>query len=198
MARIFIRGFLFGVLALAAIAANADEPSWKTSLPEAQAQAKSEHKFVLLYFHGSDWCPPCIEMQRQVFHSPAFAALARQSLVLVDVNFPEKSQQAAELKSANLALKTRFNVGDNFPTIALLNDSGETLLQETGYFGGGPNEVIPKLQRHINPPGASAAGFKNVNVEEFVALVAEKAKRDSRRAHVQGVCRRSSCRRFEH
>lgn len=166
--------FLFGLLAFLTIDAGADELPWKTSVPEALAQAKSEHKFVLLYFHGSDWCPPCIEMQHQVLQSPAFAAFARRSLVLVDVDFPEKSPQAAELKSANLALKTKFNVGDNFPTIALLDDSGQTLLQEAGYSGGDPDEVIPRLQRHVNPPEASAAKFKNVDVREFVTLAADK------------------------
>src|ERR1700683_5275942 len=63
---------------------------WLTDLPQAQSRAKSEGKFVLLFFHGSDWCPTCTEMQHQVFDSPEFAQYARRSLVLVDVDFPEK------------------------------------------------------------------------------------------------------------
>ncbi len=119
-------------------------------------------------------------MQRQVFASPEFIQYARRALILVDVDFPQKSTQTEELKQANLALKARFNLsreaGEGFPTIVLLNDAGETVVQETGYAGGGPAEVLAKLQRH---PGAAAtlaatATYKNLNVEEFALMAADK------------------------
>ncbi len=119
-------------------------------------------------------------MQRQVFGSPAFIQYARRVLVLVDVDFPEKSNQSDELKRANLALKTRFNLshesGEGFPTIVLLNPSGETVLQETGYDGGGPAEILAKLRWHTDT-GAStnvSAGFKNVGVDDFAEMAADK------------------------
>src|SRR5215471_15428176 len=119
--------------------------AWTTDLQQALSHAKTDGKFVLLYFHGSDWCPPCVEMQHQVFDSPEFAQYARRKLVLVDIDFPEKTKQDAQLRQANLALKTRFNLshdpGEGFPTIALLNTAGETVFQETGYSGGGIAEV---------------------------------------------------------
>ena len=156
------------------------DPTWLTDLPKALTQAKAEGKSILLFFHGSDWCPPCVEMQRQVFVSPEFVHYARHALILVDVDFPQKSKQTEELKQANLALKARFNLsrepGEGFPTIVLLNESGETVLQETGYTGGGPAEVLPKLQRH---PGTAAmlvatAAYKNLSVEEFASMTDDK------------------------
>jgi rhodanese-related sulfurtransferase/thioredoxin-related protein len=151
--------------------------TWLTNLQSAQTQAKAERKSVLLFFHGSDWCPTCAEMQRQVFDSPAFAQYARQSLVLVDVDFPEKHKQDEELRRINLALKARFNLslepGEGFPTIVLLNDSGETVFQETGYAGGGPAEVLPKLQRHAGT-GTPTAAYKNLSVDEFARMAADK------------------------
>jgi rhodanese-related sulfurtransferase/thioredoxin-related protein len=156
------------------------ELTWITDLQKAQTRAKVEGKSVLLFFHGSDWCPTCAEMQRQVFDSPAFAQYARQALVLVDVDFPEKHKQDEELRRANAALKARFNLspepGESFPTIVLLNDAGETVFQETGYAGGGPAEVLPKLQRHTETGAstASSAGFKNLSVDEFARMAADK------------------------
>jgi protein disulfide-isomerase len=159
---------------------NQTELTWLTDLPNALAQAKAEGKSVLLFFHGSDWCPPCVEMQSQVFASPEFAQYARRALVLVDVDFPQKSVQSEELKRNNLALKARFNLSrdpsEGFPTIVLLDDAGETVFQETGYAGGGPAEVLPKLQRH---PGAGAtpaatAAYKNLSVEEFARMADDK------------------------
>jgi rhodanese-related sulfurtransferase/thioredoxin-related protein len=165
---------------LTALQSHTTELVWVTDLQKAQARAKAEGKSVLLFFHGSDWCPTCAEMQRQVFDSPAFAQYARQALVLVDVDFPEKLKQDEGLRRANVALKTRFNLspepGESFPTIVLLNDTGETVFQETGYAGGGPAEVLPKLQRHAGA-GASTAGsaaFKNLSVDEFARMAADK------------------------
>ena len=151
--------------------------NWLTDLPSAQARAKAEKKSVLLFVHGSDWCPACVEMQRQVFDSPAFAQYARRALVLVDVDFPDKHKQDEELRRANAALKARFNLSpapdEGFPTIVLLNDAGETVFQETGYAGGGPAEVLPKLQRHTET-GAPTAAYKNLTVDEFARLAADK------------------------
>jgi rhodanese-related sulfurtransferase/thioredoxin-related protein len=153
---------------------------WLTDIPNALVRAKAEGKSVLVFFHGSDWCPPCVEMQRQVFASPEFVQYARRALVLVDVDFPQKSAQSGELKRANLTLKARFNLSldpsEGFPTIVLLNDAGETVLQETGYAGGGPAEVLPKLQRH---PGtgatlAATAAYTNLSVEEFARMADDK------------------------
>jgi len=151
--------------------------TWLTDLPSAQARAKADKKSVLLFFHGSDWCPTCVEMQRQVFDSPAFAKYARQSLVLVDVDFPDKHKQDEELRRANIALKARFNLSpapdEGFPTIVLLNDAGETVFHETGYAGGGPAEVLPKLERHTET-GAPTAAYKNLSMDEFARMAADK------------------------
>ena len=155
------------------------QPIWFTELPKAQAQAKAEGKSVLLFFHGSDWCPTCLEMQRQVFDSPEFAQYARRALILVDVDFPEKKSQSDEVKRANLALKARFNfsdeLGGGYPTLVLLNEAGGTVFQETGYSGGGPAEVLPKLEHHTDTAAlATDAAFKNLSVEEFARMAADK------------------------
>ena len=185
----FIAALIFTTL-LAGMAAAAADPqtpltaqppttglTWLTNLPAAQAQARAEKKSVLLFFHGSDWCPACVEMQHQVFDSPAFAQYARQALVLVDVDFPDKHKQDEELRRANAALKARFNLSpvpdEGFPTIVLLNDAGETVFQETGYAGGGPAEVLPKLQRHTETSAPTTA-YKDLSVDEFARMAADK------------------------
>ena len=166
---------LFVALSLAN--ANAAELKWLTDFPQAQAQAKAEKKSVLLFFHGSDWCPGCKEMDAQVFKTPQFAAYANQALVLVSVDFPQNTHsQSVALQKAHQALKSKFNVGEKFPTIVLLDDTGSTVLQETGYVGGGPAEVLPKLQRHANAlsPVVETHGFKNLSVADFAKMAADK------------------------
>jgi rhodanese-related sulfurtransferase len=122
-------------------------------------------------------------MERQVFQSPEFISYARQSLVLVDVDFPEASAKnpGADGPTSPMndkwreKLREKFNVGENFPTLVLLNESGQTEFQEAGYSGGGPAEVLRSLQRHAKPPSslAAPAEFKNIGVEEFAKLAAD-------------------------
>jgi thiol-disulfide isomerase/thioredoxin len=90
--------------------ANATGLDWLTDLPAALSRAKAEGKSVLFFFHGSDWCPPCVELQKQVLDTPEFFQYARRALVLVDVDFPQKTTQSDALKQANLALKAKFNL----------------------------------------------------------------------------------------
>ena len=174
----FMRCFLLNiclVMSLTLSGAQAAELAWMTDLPAAQAQANAQKKSILIYFHGSDWCPPCAQMQREVFQSPKFIEYAQQALVLVDADFPEKRAQSAELKQANLALKAKFNVGEDFPSIVLLDEAGETVFQEAGYSGEGPAEVLKNIQRHVKPPASNeeAAAYKNVGVDEFAKLATQ-------------------------
>jgi rhodanese-related sulfurtransferase len=166
----------FGILInLTPLPARAAKLTWYTDLSQAETLARKEKKSVLLFFHGSDWCPPCVEMQHQVIDSPEFIAYARQALVLVDVDFPEKGKQDEALKRANRALKAKFNVGEAYPTLVLLDSTGETVYQEAGYGGDGPEEVLPKLERHTTPPRSIAqSGYKDLNVAEFAKMAANK------------------------
>ena len=41
---------------------NQTASTWLTDLPTAMVRAKAESKSILLIFHGSDWCPPCVEI----------------------------------------------------------------------------------------------------------------------------------------
>jgi len=172
-----MKTFLILLFAFSVAAANGAELKWQTDFSEAKTQAKAENKSVLLYFHGSDWCPGCKEMEAQVFKTPEFAGYANQSLVLVSVDFPQNTNsQSLALQKSNQALKQKFNVGENFPTVVLLDETGSTVFQETGYAGGGTAEVLPKLQRHSHALSSQAEtpGFKNLSVADFAKMARDK------------------------
>ncbi len=176
MKRLIARLYLSCLISWTAWSVSAADLTWFTDLAKAQAQAKSEQKTVLLYFHGSDWCPTCVEFQQQVIQTPEFIHYARQALVLVDVDFPDKVKQAATLKRANLALQARYNIA-GYPTLVLVDEAGKTLFQEVDYHGGGPAEVLPNLKKHAPLPATpgTAAQFNNLSVAEFAQLAADKA-----------------------
>ena len=109
---------------------------WETDYGKALAKAKSENKKVLLDFTGSDWCGPCIQLKKSVFSRPEFRTYADKNLVLVEIDYPQRKQQSAELKKQNEKLSKQYGIdAKGFPTIVLLDPNGKVVREFTGYDG---------------------------------------------------------------
>lgn len=136
-----------GLLACwAAWQVNAAEENWLTDLAKAQAQAKTEHKMVLMDFNGSDWCPPCMALRKKVLSSPEFIEYAKKNLVLVDVDFPKHKEIDKSQKQANEALAQKYGV-EAFPTVIVLDSNGKKLKKDEGYGGESAKEFIANLKK---------------------------------------------------
>ena len=130
--------------ALACWQVNAETPLL-TDLPAAQAQAKAENKILLMDFTGSDWCPACIQFKKQVLDSDTFQAYAAKNVVTVELDFPDKIPQSAELKKTNAALRDKYNI-EGYPTLVALDKDGKEIGRQLGYDATGPTVFIAKLQ----------------------------------------------------
>jgi thioredoxin-related protein len=124
----------------------AAEEGWMTDLPKAEAKAKAEKKLVLMDFTGSDWCPPCKALHKNVLTSPEFEAYAKTNLVLVEVDFPRNKTQTEELKKANQELSEKFNI-EGYPTVIVVDGDGRELSKTVGYSGEKPKEFIAGLEK---------------------------------------------------
>lgn len=135
-----------GLLVLLALGrVVAAEAEWLTDLDKAKAKAKAENKLVLMDFTGSDWCPPCKALHKNVLTSQEFVDYAKKNLVLVEVDFPRRKSQSAELKKANRALAEKFGV-EAFPTVIVLDSNGKQLSKESGYSGESPKQFIAQIE----------------------------------------------------
>lgn len=130
---------------MALLKAGAEELQWVTDASTAQARAKTENKLVIMDFTGSDWCPWCIKLNKEVFNTPEFVAYAQKNLVPVEVDFPRKKQLSAEQKKANAALQKKYSI-EGYPTVIVLNSEGKKI-GELGYEEGGPKPFIEKLEK---------------------------------------------------
>lgn len=118
---------------------------WSTDLPKAVAKAKAEGKLVLVDFTGSDWCGWCKKLKAEVFDTQAFNDYAAKNLVLVEVDFPHKTELPEAQKAANKALAQKYGV-KGFPTLVILDGSGQQV-GELGYMPGGPAPMITELSK---------------------------------------------------
>lgn len=120
--------------------AAAQAPTWHTDLEAAKALAIKTQKPLLVDFTGSEWCPYCILLDKEVFQTPTFAAAAGKA-VLVKLDFPTKAGRTPEALKANPALKKLMTLKDqfkvtNFPTVILLSPEGKELKRTSGFQKG--------------------------------------------------------------
>ncbi len=127
-------------------AAPAADGMWRTDLPGALAQAKSENKLVLLDFTGSDWCRWCMKFEHDIIETDQFTKYANQKLVLVKLDFPSKTPQDPDLKKANAALAKQFDI-HGYPTYVLLDANGKELGRQVGYVWAGVSAFIAELDK---------------------------------------------------
>jgi thioredoxin-related protein len=125
--------FVGFVLGAATATAGSD---WLKDYDQAMTKAKEEGKILLVKFHGSDWCPPCIKLDKEVLATSEFKSLADQALVLVDADFPRKFKLAENQQAHNEALARKFEI-EAFPTVLIIDGEGKVLDKMVGYPRGG-------------------------------------------------------------
>lgn len=127
--------------------ADAGEPGkWMDHYVEAAEQAKAENKLLLLDFTGSDWCRPCMEMEKRVFTQSAFQEYAKEHLILLRVDFPSFRKLPPEVVTQNGKLRQQYKV-EGFPAFVLLDADGRKLAQREGAISGGPAAFISFLEK---------------------------------------------------
>jgi len=130
--------------------------------PAVLQQAKSENKFVLLEFTGSDWCPPCMAMHKNVFSKPEFKDYIKPHTIFVEVDFPNGKPQSDEQKKVNEELSQKFKT-EAFPTFILLNPDGVEIWREVGGFASTPAEFISAVEAAKKKSPTKAA----LNLDSF-------------------------------
>lgn len=123
---------------------QAQELKWYTDVKEAITVSNKEKKPLLLFFTGSDWCGWCIRLQKEVLKTPEFNEWAKESVILVELDYPRGVPQSEEIKKQNNELQHAFGI-QGFPTVyfakATVDKDGKVNFEglgNTGYVAGGP------------------------------------------------------------
>src|SRR5436190_3565139 len=118
------RVILLTIGLLVGIAQVLASDTWLTSYDEAKAKAQEANKPILALFTGSDWCPGCKRLHKEVLITPEFSDYAAKNVVLLEVDFPMKKEQSDAQKKANEKLQDKYGV-DGYPTMVVINEKGK-------------------------------------------------------------------------
>jgi thioredoxin-related protein len=120
----------------------------ETGLVNATDEAKKDGKHILIIFSGSDWCIPCIRLEKEVFTKQTFTTFADSCLVIVKADFPrlKKHQLPKEEKMNNEVLAERYNKQGSFPFTVLTDENGKVLKTWEGASVGTPENFVSQLK----------------------------------------------------
>lgn len=114
------------LILLIGLSLNAQE---NLTFEQSLSKAQTEHKNVMLFFSGSDWCAPCVKFKKQFVLTDAFKSFAESNLVVYNADFPrqKKNQLPKEIAVENGKLADKYNSKGYFPMILLLNNKGDVI-----------------------------------------------------------------------
>ena len=114
-----------------------EKTDWITNYDQAIKLAKKEKKNILMFFTGSDWCPPCIALKRDFLETSAFDVYANEYILLyIDIPRNKDLLTADQLKS-NKELAAKYNKRGSVPMLKVVNKEGNELGEMSGYSMNG-------------------------------------------------------------
>lgn len=141
MKKIYCTGLFLFLFSLSTFAQD-----WTTNFEEAKQQASSKNQNIVLVFQGSDWCAPCIKLDKEIWSSQEFQKLAKDHFVMLQADFPRRkaNKLSESLTAQNAKLAEAYNNQGYFPLVVVLNPEGE-VLGKTGYEKMTPSAYFKKL-----------------------------------------------------
>ena len=129
------------------------ELDWHDNYEAAQKEAADSGKLVMANFTGSDWCPYCILLDKEVFRTQEFADWAEGHVSLLKVDFPNELKLSDEVVKQNEELMEKYkDQVPGYPTILFLDKDGG-VVGKMSYQKGGPSGWLKSAEAIVHGDG---------------------------------------------
>ena len=121
---------------------------WRTDWDTAKVEAEQANKKLILVFSGSDWCIPCIKLEKEIWENSSFIQYAEQHYVLFRADFPKrkKNKLPEAIQQLNEGLASEYNPKGYFPLVVVLDSKGKVKGQ-LGYEKSTPEAYIALIEQ---------------------------------------------------
>ena len=122
--------------------------TWQIDWQIAQKEAQLKNKELILVFSGSDWCIPCIKLEKEIWSDPIFIQFAKDHYILFRADFPKrkKNKLPASIEQLNNELAESYNTKGYFPLVVVFNPDG-SIKGQLGYEKVSPEEYIEWIEK---------------------------------------------------
>ena len=120
---------------------------WLIDFEKSKSTAKDGGKKIILVFQGSDWCAPCIKLDKEIWGTETFKSYSKDHFVMLKADFPKRKKNALpkEQQEHNDILAEAYNKNGYFPYVVVLDAEGK-FLGSTGYKKMSPSDYIKILE----------------------------------------------------
>ena len=120
---------------------------WLTDIEQAKQEAAKSNNKIVLVFSGSDWCAPCIKLDKKIWESQVFKDYASTHFVMLRADFPKRKKSALskEQQEHNNQLAEKYNKQGMFPLVLVLDKDGK-VKGKTGFKNLSPADYIKHLE----------------------------------------------------
>ncbi|MDA3910821.1 MAG: thioredoxin family protein [Bacteroidales bacterium] len=138
------------IIVIVSFASVSNAQSEGFDFDEAKSKAMESNTNIMIFFHGSDWCAPCIKLNNQVIDTEEFKTWADNNVIFVDADFPRRHRnQLDEIQQdKNKELAEKYNQQGQFPLIVILDKEGKVICT-AGYKDMGSKEYIAYLESKL-------------------------------------------------
>lgn len=105
---------------------------------------------ILLIFSGSDWCLPCIQLEKTILSDTVFLNYAEPRLEFLRADFPQREKQNAAIIRQNETLAERYNPEGAFPKVLLLHPD-RSVWAQLHWKDQTPQSFTQLLDQYLNP-----------------------------------------------
>jgi thioredoxin-related protein len=146
------------------------EEGWLVDFEKAKAQAAKEGKPILMEFTGSDWCPPCKALHKNVLVKDIFKEEMPKHYILLKLDNPrDKSKQTDAEKAQYKELAREYKV-TGVPSVFLADADGKPFFKSSGYSGQSADEWVEQMVGKSGIPKALAKAEKAKGIERAKLL----------------------------
>ncbi len=121
---------------------------WFDDYNVAAATARKTGRAMLVLFTGSDWCGWCVRLRKDVLDTKEFRDFAEKYLILVYVDFPNRTQLPTQLQQANRQLQRLLRAPGGVPCSILLGPDRTRLDVISGYSKSYLDRIKQTLTKH--------------------------------------------------
>jgi thioredoxin-related protein len=141
-----MRKIIFTSIICFALSFSASAQDWFTNFEEAKTKASEKNINIVLVFQGSDWCAPCMKLDKEIWSTAEFQNLAKDHFVMLKADFPRRkaNKLPENLEKQNAKLAEAYNNQGFFPLVVIIDKNGK-LLGKMGYEKSSPSDYFNKL-----------------------------------------------------
>ena len=146
------------------------EKGWLVSFAKAKEQAAREGKGILMEFTGSDWCPPCKALHKNVLIKDVFKQEMPKHFILLKLDNPrDKSKQTPEEIAQYKKLSKEYKVS-GVPTVFLADANGKAFFKKVGYSRQSAEDWVEEMTDKAEIPQSIKAADKATGLERAKLL----------------------------